>query len=182
MRFTRPSSSACDALSTSERNSSSFALASPSVRTSGQVMPKSPLKPTFAKAVVSFALSAARRRSQASAMPMPAPAQAPLMAAMLAFGQRVQQSGEAMDRALPIDLLLEGPVGRSTRRSPIAVTSPPAQKPRPAPVTTMHPTAASSAQRSSVAIAASSIGRESAFSRSGRFMVSTATPSSRVST
>jgi len=59
--------------------------------------------------------------------------------------------------------------------SPIAVTSPPAQKPRPAPVSTMQPTAGSSAQRSSAAIAPSIIGRDSALRRSGRFIVSTAT-------
>jgi hypothetical protein len=35
-------------------------------------MPKSPLKPTLTKAVVSFALSEATRRSQASAMAKPA--------------------------------------------------------------------------------------------------------------
>ena len=143
-------------------------------------MPKSPLKPTFANAVVNFALSAASRRSHASAMPSPAPAQAPLTAATV---------GLVLACSRPESRWIER--CRSTFRStvqsavaevsPIAVTSPPAQKPRPAPVTTMHPTAASSAQRSSVAIAASSIGRESAFSRSGRFRVRTATPS-RIST
>jgi hypothetical protein len=40
-----------------------------------------------------------------------------------------------------------------TDASPIAVTSPPAQNPRPAPVSTMQPIAASSAQRSSAMIA-----------------------------
>ncbi len=64
---------------------------------------------------------------------------------------------------------------------PIAVTSPPAQKPRPAPVSTMQPTPGSPAQRSSAAIAVSIIDCDSAFSRSGRFMVSVATPS-RMST
>ena len=49
-------------------------------------MPKSPAKPTLAKAVVKVAVSAASRRSQASARPKPAPAQGPLTAAMLTFG------------------------------------------------------------------------------------------------
>jgi hypothetical protein len=139
-------------------------------------MPKSPLKPTFAKAVVNFALSAASRRSHASAMPNPAPAQAPLTAATVGLAlacSRPERRWIARCRS----------TFRSTvqsalaEASPIAVTSPPAQKPRPAPVTTMQPTSASSAQRSSAAIAASSIGRERAFSRSGRLSVRTATPS-----
>jgi hypothetical protein len=73
-------------------------------------MPKSPLKPTFANAVVNLALSAASRRSQARAMPSPAPAQAPLTAAMVGFVPRAA-GRRAVDGALPIDLLLDGPVG-----------------------------------------------------------------------
>src|SRR6185503_2395955 len=56
-------------------------------------------------------------------------------------------------------------------------TSPPAQKPRPAPVSTTTPTAGSSARRGSASRSASSIGRDMAFRRSGRLRVSTATPS-----
>ena len=59
----------------------------------------------------------------------------------------------------------------------MALTSPPAQKPRPAPVSTTAPTAGSSASRGSASSSASSIGRDIAFSRSGRLRVSTATPS-----
>src|SRR5215470_17015887 len=65
--------------------------------------------------------------------------------------------------------------------SAIALTSPPAQKPRLAPVSTTAPTSLSSASRCSASSMASSMGPESAFNRSGRFMVSTATPSLMVS-
>ena len=63
----------------------------------------------------------------------------------------------------------------------MALTSPPAQKPRPAPVSTMQPTAGSVATRSRVSMARSMMSCDSAFSRSGRFIVSSAMPS-RIST
>src|SRR5712664_399950 len=69
------------------------------------------------------------------------------------------------------------PVSANSRPSAIALTSPPAQKPRPAPVSTTTPTAASAARRGSASSSASSIGPDIALSRSGRLRVSTATPS-----
>src|SRR2546422_318506 len=68
-------------------------------------------------------------------------------------------------------------VSADSRPSAIALTSPPAQNPRPAPVSTITPTAASAASRGSASSSASSIGPDSALSRSGRLRVSTATPS-----
>src|SRR5262245_33504962 len=65
--------------------------------------------------------------------------------------------------------------------SAMALTSPPAQKPRLAPVSTTTPTAESSASRCSASSIAPSMGPDSAFSRSGRFIVSTAMPSLTVS-
>src|SRR5215813_1437781 len=65
--------------------------------------------------------------------------------------------------------------------SAMALTSPPAQKPRPAPVNTTTPTAVSSASRCSASSMTPSMGCDRAFSRSGRFIVSTAMPSLMVS-
>src|SRR5947207_4527138 len=65
----------------------------------------------------------------------------------------------------------------NSRPSAMALTSPPAQKPRPAPVTTTTPTLPSSARRGSASSSASSIAPDIALSRSGRFSVRVATPS-----
>ena len=73
-------------------------------------MPKSPLKPTFANAVVNFALSAANLRSHASAMPSPAPAHAPLMAATVGLVLACSRPESRWIDALPIDLPFDGPV------------------------------------------------------------------------
>src|SRR5262245_416832 len=59
----------------------------------------------------------------------------------------------------------------------MALTSPPAQKARPAPVNTTTPTAASWASLGSASSKAWSMDGERAFRRSGRLRVSTATPS-----
>ena len=61
------------------------------------------------------------------------------------------------------------------------LTSPPAQKARPAPVSTITLTAGSPASRGSPCSKPSMIGVDSAFIRSGRLKVSVATPSSMVS-
>jgi hypothetical protein len=66
-------------------------------------------------------------------------------------------------------------------RFAIVFTSPPAQKPRPAPVTTIAPTSALLPKRCSASPKASSIDGENAFSRSGRLRVNQAIPSSAVS-
>src|SRR5579859_737261 len=58
------------------------------------------------------------------------------------------------------------------------LTSPPAQKAPPAPVSTTQPTASSVSTRARTAPRADTMGWENAFRRSGRFMVITATPSS----
>src|SRR5262245_25938599 len=79
------------------------------------------------------------------------------------------------------DCALSSKVPLNSRPSAIALTSPPAQNPRPAPVSTTAPTSASSARRGSASSSPSSIGRDMAFSRSGRLRVSTATPSLIVS-
>lgn len=58
-----------------------------------------------------------------------------------------------------------------------AFTSPPAEKPRPAPVSTTQPTAGSAAAACSACSICHIISPPSAFSTSGRFMVSSTTPS-----
>src|SRR5205823_13864491 len=56
------------------------------------------------------------------------------------------------------------------------LTSPPAQKPPPAPVSTTQPTASSVSTRARTSARADIMAWEKAFRRSGRFMVITATP------
>src|SRR6516164_4036000 len=58
------------------------------------------------------------------------------------------------------------------------LTSPPAQKASPAPVSTTQPTASSVSTRARTAPRADTMAWEKAFRRAGRFMVSTATPPS----
>src|SRR5580693_2020732 len=75
----------------------------------------------------------------------------------------------------------DGPA--SSPRSPggaaaMLLTSPPAQKAPPAPVSTTQPTASSLSTWARTAPRADTMAWENAFRRSGRFMVITATPSS----
>ena len=159
----------------SERKSSSLAFASPARRARGKVMPKSPPKPTFENAVVSFACSEAIRRSHARANPSPAPAAGPLMAAIVTFGREWRSRGRRCASRWRSTRCSRVSSGRF--ESAILPTSPPAQKPRPAPVKSTTATAGSVVQRSSVAIASRIISSESAFSFSGRFSVRRAIPS-----
>jgi hypothetical protein len=82
-----------------------------------------------------------------------------------------------MHPAQSLDPLLE-PLGGA---GGIVLTSPPAQKPRPAPVMTTAPTSGSPLSRCSASPKPVSIAGENAFSRSGRLSVSQAIPSSVVS-
>jgi hypothetical protein len=95
--------------------------------------------PRRANAVVSFAPSAAKRMSHMSAITRPSPAAGPLIAAITGFG------------------IVSGNVwGRSSAAEPspepgdcrISISAP-AQKPRPAPVTTIALTPGSAAASSS---------------------------------
>src|SRR5690348_5030823 len=67
-----------------------------------------------------------------------------------------------------------GPAGEAA----MLLTSPPAQKAPPAPVSTTQPTVSSVSTWASTAAMADSMACEKAFRRSGRFMVITATPPS----
>src|SRR6478736_4519461 len=68
------------------------------------------------------------------------------------------------------------PLPRSAAGAAMLLTSPPAQKAPPAPVSTTHPTASSVSTWARTAPRADTMAWEKAFRRSGRFMVITATP------
>src|SRR6516225_4458111 len=70
------------------------------------------------------------------------------------------------------------PFPRSADAAAMFLTSPPAQKAPPAPVSTTQPTASSASTWARTAPRADTMPWEKAFRRSGRFMVITATPSS----
>ena len=114
------------------------------------------------------------RRSQASASAMPAPAAGPLTMAIVGFGISCS-SREISIR--PRNSATACSTLTSAGRSAMFLTSPPAQKARPAPVRTTAPTPASPARRGNASDSASIIGRASALSRSGRLSVKVATPS-----
>src|SRR6516164_1569612 len=70
------------------------------------------------------------------------------------------------------------PFPRSAGGAAMLLTSPPAQKAPPAPVSTTQPTVSSVSTRASTPPRADTMAGEKAFRRSGRFMVITATPPS----
>src|SRR6476619_87724 len=70
------------------------------------------------------------------------------------------------------------PLPRSAAGAAMLLTSPPAQKAPPAPVSTMQPTASSVSTWARTAPRADTMAGEKAFRRSGRFLVITATPPS----
>ena len=111
--------------------------------------------------------------SQARARFMPAPAAAPFTAAINGLGEsRMSSTVRSREGATR---------SRSGRARPaalascMALTSPPAQKPLPAPVMTITRTSASSIACVSAAIRSSRRLPPSALRRSGRFSVSVAT-------
>src|SRR5712691_6836935 len=120
------------------------------------------------------------RRSQAMASDSPAPAAAPRTMAMVGLGISCSHREVSIFARRPCALssIVSPP---NSRPSAMALTSPPAQKPRPAPVSTTTPTSGSEARRSRETSMASSISPDMALSRSGRVMVRTATPSLTVS-
>ena len=116
------------------------------------------------------------RRSQAIASERPAPAAAPRTMAIVGLGSSCSQRETSIcERSAWA--FSSSVVPPNSRPSAMALTSPPAQKPRPAPVRTMTPTSASSASRGSASSIASSISPDIALRRSGRLRVSVATPS-----
>ena len=116
---------------------------------------------------------------------MPSPAQAPLIAPMIGLGTAGKYEFWVWKSARDAGSKA-GAWGRAARAlAPASVwmavrefMSAPAQKPRPAPVSTITRTAGSSVASRMAARTSRSISPRQAFSRSGRFRVITATPSS----
>src|SRR5579875_2107449 len=137
-------------------------------------MPESITRPMRVKAVTNEALSAAMRRSHASARLRPAPAAAPLMAAIAGLSSAASARTTGSSDAVTIS-------ARLTFGS-ISLRSCPVQKPRPSPVRTTARTASSCAASLSVAARSVSRVRVRALSASGLLKVSVSTPSARVRT
>src|SRR6516165_6692585 len=178
-RLTRPSDNASLASTARPVKYSSRALAVPTSRVRKKLPPKSPENPTLTKAVTSLAEVPATRRSHARASASPAPAAGPLIIAIVGFGSSCKMRDTSIrERRCAV-------ASAAFRRSPLSsamlLTSPPAQKARPAPVRRTTLTAGSPPSRGSPSSSPCMIGVDSAFSRSGRLKVSVATPSSIVS-
>ncbi len=120
------------------------------------------------------------RRSQAIASDRPAPAAAPGNDAIVGLG--IENSFPDVARWLTrwrwiAPSIVLSPTVPSPRAA-MALTSPPPQKPLPAPVRTMHLTAGSSSAFASCSPSAAVICPDMALRASGRFIVSVRTPSS----
>ena len=127
------------------------------------------------------ALSAAMRRSQASASDSPAPAAAPGSEAITGLGMR--KIRPAVSRCESRWRWMRSSSDRPMPRLPpvpaaMPFTSPPEQNAPPAPVSTMQRTSVAVSASRSAAARPRSISSESALRRSGRFMTRSATPSS----
>ena len=121
----------------------SVALARPTFFVSIWVIPQSGTKPIFTKANTIFASSAARAKSQQSAMLIPAPAAAPSIQAMvglLMVRRRIMNSPPARMPSFVVLMPL-------SRRSFMPFTFPPAEKLPPAPRSTITRTVSSSSHR-----------------------------------
>ena len=146
-------------------------MAVPRICVRKYVPPKSPDRPTLAKAVVILAVSEAMRKSQASASDNPAPAAAPSIAAMVGLG--ISCSRRLTSIRSRKTLICSSSVPVLLRASFIAFTSPPAQNAPPAPVRMTARTSGSSAARDNCSFISRSIARVKAFLRSGRLRVIT---------
>src|SRR5215470_7937554 len=173
--LTIPSRSASCASMTSPVKISSQALAVPTTRGRKYVPPQSGCRPRLTKAWANFAAVDAMRMSQASARFIPAPAAAPLTAAMTGLG--ASRSASTVRSRPGATFSISGRGAPRALPSFIAFTSPPAQKPFPAPVTIMTRTSGSAAAAVTASCRSSRSVSPSALSRSGRFSVSVATPS-----
>ena len=173
-RFTKPKSSASGADSMRPVKHSSLARLRPVRRVSRYRPPVSGTRPTLTKAWLNCALSATSTRSHASARFIPAPTAAPFTAAMTGFSSR--SSGISTVVSIRCSLLRPAS-GVGSAAASISRISPPAQNARPAPVRMTARTAASAASAGISAASSRCIGWLNAFSASGRFSVTVATPS-----
>src|SRR4029450_7776691 len=133
-----------------------------------------PARPTFVNRNANRAERASTRRSAASAMTAPAPAATPFTAATIGSGHsRISRTTAPVMRVNSSSVRWSEPSSAPM----ISCTSPPEQKPRPAPVITSARTSSrwgSSASTSRRSAYASNV---SAFSFSGRSNVTVAIPS-----
>src|SRR4051812_33243597 len=170
-RLARPMRAASSASTRRPVSISSLACPVPTMRGRKYEVPMSaPETPIFTKATLKRASGAARRTSEASASASPPPAAGPLTAAMTGWGRACSLSMIPAIRSWVSRL--------PTTPSPVigSLRSRPAQKPRPAPVSTTTRTAPSPATSSSATWRSSTSSRLSALRRSGRLSVSRATP------
>ena len=172
--MTSPISSAAEAVTGSASSAIAVARACPISRGSVQEAPLSRASPTLAKASRNFALSAAIRKSATKASDAPAPAAIPFTAAMTGLGMVASASTIGLKCLCTVS---SGAVSPAASRSACSRRSCPAQKPRPAPVSTTARTAGSAATSRTVSSSASFSSTVSELSASGRFSVTVATPS-----
>ena len=173
-----PIACASAALSLSPVIASASARARPTRCGSSHVPPQSGISPIFENAWMKLAERAATTMSQPSAKLAPAPAATPLTAATTGTGiERMRSASGRYSRSMT------SPTSTSSPAMPASLRSCPAQKPRPAPVTTTQRTAASFAAASSAARSSACIAAVKLLSAAGRFSVSVRTaPSVEVST
>ena len=151
----------------------SLALARPTSRCRSHVPPPSGTSPILRKTSPNFARSEATIRSHPSAMLHPAPTAKPSTMAIVGFGKLNRRRTKRLSI--------------STRARPSAavcffcmlLTSPPAEKWPPAPVSSITRTAESRSISSSAPSISSRIVRSNALRASGRFIVTVAMPSAR---
>ena len=173
--LTRPRRSASAASIRSPVKIISQALAIPTTRGRKYVPPQSGCRPRLTKAWANLASVEAMRRSQPSARFMPAPAAAPLTAAMMGWGaSRMARSVRSRPGAI---FSMSGRSRAPALASLMALTSPPAQKPFPAPVMTITLTSGSALARVTASKRSSLRVPPRALRRSGRFRVRVATRS-----
>jgi hypothetical protein len=137
------------------------------------VLASSVTTPRCTKAKLSFASFAAIRRSHCRGIVSPIPTAAPLMAAMM--GLRIFQGWMSRTRASGGKTSCASPLSRPVKVPSPPPRSAPAQKARPAPVTMMARTESSSSRRLKARMSSAPICGVKAFSRWGRFSVSSAT-------
>jgi hypothetical protein len=167
----RPHSLACSAVILGASMASARARCSPTRRGRNHVLPPSGRRPMRAKACRKLADLAAIAMSAASAKLMPTPAAGPLTAATIGLGtERIRRiTGlKNLSSAEP-----ESPPSLPRSGS---LKSAPAQKPRPAPVSSTARTEPSAASFSQQSLSSAIILRDTALSLSGAFSVSVARP------
>ena len=142
------------------------------------VLASSGTRPMRMKNIPNFACSEATITSKGRIMVMPTPTAAPFTAATSGFDARNSATQSTRAGRPPCPRAVSSPESTPSRRVwKVSCMSAPAQKPRPAPVITIAPTAGSALARSSASTCSSDIRGVQALRRSGRFSVISATSS-----